>query len=103
MKTKCFKLISGEEIISDVTNETSEFVGLKNPMVLAMVGEGQLAMFPWLPLAEKQEHTLLNRNIIIDYTPNVQLISGYKQKTGGIVVAPAGLLNKGILSDWENS
>ena len=98
MKTKCFKLLSGEEIIADVTNETSEFIGLKNPMVLAMVGEGQLAMFPWAPLSNKQEFMLEVKHIILSYTPNTQLLSGYKQKTGGIVVAPAGLVSD--LGGW---
>ena len=100
MKTKCFKLVSGEEIIADVTNETGEFVGLKNPMVLAMVGEGQLAMYPWLPLAEKQEHILELRNVMLAYTPESRLLSGYKQKTGGIVTAPAGILNQ-LGNNWE--
>jgi hypothetical protein len=98
MKTKCFKLVNGEEIIADVTNETGTFSGLKNPMVLAIVGEGQLAMFPWIPLAESQEHILETRNVIIEYTPNSQIVSGYKQKTGGIVVASPGVLNQ--LNDW---
>ena len=102
MKTKCFKLVDGDEIIADVTNETGEFSGLKNPMMLTIVGEGQLAMYPWLPLADKQEHILEHRHVLIEYTPNTQLISGYKQRTGGIVTAPAGILNKGILSEWEN-
>jgi hypothetical protein len=99
MKTKCFKLVDGDEIIADVENETNVFVALKNPMALRVVGEGQLAMYPWLPLAEKQEHTLELRNVLIEYTPNQQLISGYKQRTGGILAAPAGILNQ--LNDWE--
>jgi hypothetical protein len=98
MKTKCFRLVNGDEIISDITNETDIFIGLKNPMMLAIVGEGQLAMGPWIPLAETQEYILEKRNVLIEYTPNRQLISGYKQRTGGIVVASPGVLNQ--LNDW---
>ena len=100
MKTKCFKLINDEEIIADVENDAGTFVVLKNPMVLAVVGEGKLAMYPWLPLAEKQEHILQCHNILIEYIPNAQILSGYKQRTGGIVAASPGLLNQ--LGGWED-
>jgi len=94
MRTKSFKLISGEEVLADVINETNEFVQLRNPVVLGMVGEGQLGMISWMPLAEKQEVTLQTRNIMMSYVPKQDLINHYKQRTGGIVTAPAGVLNE---------
>ncbi len=54
MSVKCFKLANGEEILSTVTNETSELAVLKQPHIIFVAGEGQLGMVPWLPLAEWQ-------------------------------------------------
>lgn len=100
MTTKCFKIITGEQVLADVLNETKEFVQLKNPVVLAMVGEGQLGLMPWVPLAEKPEVTLDTKNVILSYIPKQELINHYKTRTGGIVTAGPGVL--GQLDDWRN-
>ena len=94
MTTKSFKLVSGEEIIADVVNSTSDFVQLKNPMVMVIVGEGQLGMMPWLPLAEKPEVMIKEVNILLSYIPKQDLINHYKRQSGGIVTAGAGALNQ---------
>lgn len=94
MAVKCLKLVSQEEIIVEVTNETGEFVQFKNPLMLMLVGEGQLGLFPWLPLADKSEFTLKTDKILIDYVPKIELINTYKQRTGGIVMAGANTLNQ---------
>jgi hypothetical protein len=94
MSVKCFKLSSGEEIIAETSNETSEFVNINTPVLLVMVGEGQFAMAPWLPLADTQDCIISKKDIIVSYIPRVELANDYKQRTGRIVAAPAGVLNQ---------
>jgi hypothetical protein len=93
MGVKGFKLITGDEIMGDVTNETGEYVQLKNPVALAMAREG-LALIPWLPIADRPECVINTRNIIVSYVPQKELINHYKQQTGGIVTAGVGALNQ---------
>lgn len=94
MGTKCIKLISGEEIITDVTNETPTAISFKNPVCLMVVGEGQMALVPWLPLAEKSDFIISADRVMLTYVPKTDLVNAYKQKTGGIVTAGAGALNQ---------
>ena len=94
MQTKCIKLVSGEEILTEVLSESSDIIYIKNPVVMIMAREGQLAIVPWLPLAEKQECSIKKSDIILSYIPKQDLVNHYKQQTGGIVTAPAGVLNR---------
>lgn len=99
MTMMIFKLVSGEEILADVINQTGEIVQLKNPVMLVVVAEGQLGMIPWLPLAEKPEITIKMRDVMFSYVPKQDLVNHYKQRTGGIVTANPQVLKQ--LDSWH--
>jgi hypothetical protein len=94
MATKCIKFVSGEEVVADVVSETLTSISIKNPLVLIVVGEGQLALMPWLPLAEGSEFVFDTEKVMISYIPKQELVNTYKQRTGGVVMAGAGALNQ---------
>ena len=93
MQIQCLKLVSGEEIIANISSE-NEKIKVSKPMMLVMAGEGQLMLVPWLPLAEKSEVTIEKNNVLFSYIPKVDLENHYRQIIGGIVTAPAGALNR---------
>lgn len=93
MATKCFKMISGEEVLADWTDKDGSFE-LSNPVVVVMVGEGRIALVPWLPFAQKPICVINVDKIVASYEPNEQLVNHYKSQIGGIVTAGAGALNQ---------
>ena len=91
MNIKIVKLVTGEEVLSQVEDNIDNVV-LKKPMVLVMQQEG-LQMVPWLMLAAEQEVTIDKSKIVMIYEARQELVAGYQQQTGGIVVAPANTIN----------
>lgn len=87
-----FKLVTGEEVVAKIVSENEENVTIDQPFVLMMAGEGRMAVVPFLPLSNKPQITLSKRNILFSYEPVQTLIDHYNQQTGGIVTAPAGIL-----------
>lgn len=97
--TKCFKIVSGETILADVVNQTGEFVQLKNPLAMLLAGEGQLMLVQYLPLSNSDECIIETKHIVLSYEPKPELVSHYKQRTGGIVPASPSIL--GQLDNWR--
>jgi len=92
MTVLCIKLVSGEEIFGECTDLGQE-IQVKSPMTGMVVQDGQLAIVPWLPLAENPVCKIAKTNILLTYTPRAELINKYNSIIGGIVTAPAGALN----------
>jgi hypothetical protein len=88
------KLISGEDLLTQVDiDEGLETLTLIKPMLLVPQPNG-LQMVPWLMLAKKETVHVKEYNVITMYEPRDELVNGYRQQTGSLVVAPAGVLNK---------
>ena len=91
MTIKMVKLVTGEDLLADVTEEENK-ITLKEPMALIMQGQG-LQMVPWLMLAKVQEVTFDRSKTVLTYEPKDELVSAYQQQTGHIVTAPANVLD----------
>ncbi len=87
-------MLSGEEFIGKVTEETETTLTVKDPLAMIMVAENKMGMAPWLPLAETTEFVINKSFVVVAYTPKQELESHYNQTTGGIVIAPGGALNQ---------
>jgi hypothetical protein len=55
--------------------------------------EQGLQMVPWLMLSKEDEVTIKNDKIVMIYEPRDELVAGYRERTSGIVTAPADALN----------
>ena len=90
---KIIKLITGENLISEV-DDLNDKVRLNKPMMLGMNQERQLSMMKWLELS-KEDNVMISKDMIVMmYEPINELTNGYQQQTGGIVTAPANVLNE---------
>lgn len=90
MNTKLVKLVSGEEVIFEVGEETGSTVEMKNPITLHVVPQGGesygLQLFPYSPTKPDGIHTL-NKNQIVSTTDVPEdLTKAYVQRTTGIQI-----------------
>jgi hypothetical protein len=94
MSIKCLRLINGEEVLAHVVEE-KDCVVLQQPAVLVLSPkeEGKMMVVPWLPLAKKLECKIKTDHIVTMYDPQEGLANHYRQQTGGIVTAGAGILS----------
>ncbi len=95
-KVKVFKLINGEELISEVFNHYSDYFELKNPanIMLQQTGNGQMGVgiAPYMPYASGNVNLYKNA-IAAEAEPDQSMINEYNRIFGsGIEIAPASAL-----------
>lgn len=92
MNIKVFKLISGEELISEVVNNLPTMKTLKEPAVIVMQKTEQgvgLGMMPYMPYVSGNV-TLGTHAIAAEGEPDVKLVNEYNRLFGsGIQIASA--------------
>lgn len=52
MDIKLLKLVSGEEVLCEITDRGKNSVSCKNPCLILPTKEGQLAIIPWMPYSK---------------------------------------------------
>jgi F0F1-type ATP synthase alpha subunit len=97
MTIKILKLITGEELIGKVIDEGEIGILIDNPANIHMAptqdSRMQLYLIPYAPYAEKEQFTLKQQHVIMQYEPNVDLMNKYNHMFGsGIQIAGAGSL-----------
>ncbi len=95
-KVKVFKMINGEEIISEVFNHYNDHFELKNPanIMLQPTQNGQMGVgiAPYMPYADGNVK-LYKSAIASEATPEQSMINEYNRIFGaGIEIAPASAL-----------
>ena len=96
MDIKVFKLITLEEVLSEIESEDDTHFVLVNPVGIAVVrgkdGTPQVGFSPFPIHAEQKTDAtvcLLKKNVVYSYTPAEDFITNYKSIFGaGIVVPP---------------
>ena len=87
---KLIKLVSGEEIMADVTQEVGTTLTIENAIRLTLSQKG-VGMVPLSPFMKDSKLTLERVNIIYMAEADDELVNAYKGQFGGIVTAPPGL------------
>ena len=91
MSVKILRLINNEEVIGKVEQLKGKYK-VKNGAVVVPVGEGRLAMLPWLPHGKNDEVEIEDRNVILCFDPLDELANEYNTKIGsGLVVPPPSM------------
>lgn len=93
MTVKLFRLITGEDLISGIKNETDTAYILDAPAVIMLQDNGDkvgVGIAPYMPMIEGDTY-LFKANIVAEGKPNLQLENEYNVRFGsGLVVASAG-------------
>jgi len=94
------RLITGEEILGDVTqNETSaDKVNITNPIQIAALSNQQtknvdIHMAPFVPLSAQKTITISLGNVLCQYEPVVEILNKYNSAFGSGIIIPS---NSGI-------
>lgn len=87
-------------------NEKKKTTTIKNGAVIMPVGEGKMAIVPWLPHAEKNEVEVENEKIAFSFEPIKDIVNQYSTQFGNGLVIPeapvANALSMGEDSGLEN-
>lgn len=87
MNVKIVKLITGEEIVAEVSKTSDSNVVLKNPQKFMLTAEG-LASMPLMPLSKDKEYTIFLNHVLFTAEPEDDIKNAYNSQYGsGIVVA----------------
>jgi len=77
-------------IITQVVEETDEFIFLKEPFALVPTNDGKLNFIPWSPLSEEDTTVKVYTKHIAYYaTPNKDVIQNYNEIFSNIITPPA--------------
>lgn len=91
MQVKGFKDVSGQEFIAEVVNITNESLTIKNPLCLVPTEKGMMPV-PYI-MSSTKELVIDKSNLIFKpFDIEDEIANFYKQKFGGIVEAPTGLI-----------
>lgn len=97
MTVKVFKLISGEEVISEVSSTSDAGWFLEKPATIMLQQNSQgnvsVGIAPYMPYAENQKVYLHKIAVASDGTPDPNLKNEYNRIYGsGLITAPASAL-----------
>jgi hypothetical protein len=90
MNIKLIRMWSGEDVVSEVTEETDDFLTLVNPIVAVPAGNGQLGFAPWSPLLKSRGTPLSVRKDYVVYVTETQpdVESQYQEMFSVIATPP---------------
>ena len=87
---KVLKLITGEEVIARVTEESSNLLILEKPMTLQMIppntstGQVGFALMPWMQAAKNEKVIISTEHIIAEDEGSEQTQKNYLQLVTGL-------------------
>lgn len=105
--THLFRLNSGEEILAecDLSKSWQDEHGfaaykIKNPIILIPMGEGKIALAPWLPYCENSTMLIPSSSVMFTAVPKKTLTENYMSTVSGIIMpSPAVSPNLRLLSE----
>jgi hypothetical protein len=84
---KLVRLVSGEELLCDITDETESSVTIKNPLIMVPTGEGKIGVADYMPYTNICEGITVNMIHIMFIVDAVdQMANAHKEKFGGLIV-----------------
>ena len=108
MAIKILRLITGEDIIGDFSEEASNQVKLKKPFIIYPTSQPKpgeaikFGMYTYIPYAETEEITFNNDKVITIVDPKQDLLASYTQSTSSIIQGP-GLLKETKETTWDST
>ena len=91
---KLIRLISGEELMAEVTAETDTGVSIKNPVRVVLMPNKldpktpTVGFAPWVEFSEEKDFTIHKAHVIVTMKPVQEFVNQYNSMFGGIVSVP---------------
>jgi hypothetical protein len=88
---KLIRLSTGEDVISNIVEESDTYIKVKNPIVAFPSEVGRIGFAPWSPLMSKevQEIEVSKKFIIYITDPDEGIVEQYNQMFGSKLVTPS--------------
>ncbi len=87
MEIKVLKLITGEEVISQIEEKNDKYV-LKSPQKFMLTQEG-IASMPMMPFSTSETYEIDKKHIIYVCEPELDIRKVYNSKYGSGVILPS--------------
>lgn len=90
------RLITGEEILGEVTESTESSCSISNPTQIAAqpnpkTGNVDIHMAPFVPLSSQKAITISLKNVLCQYEPVVEILNKYNTMFGSGIIIPKGV------------
>lgn len=93
MKIKLLRLVSGEEIIAEITNTDEETYLIKDAIVMIPAGEGRIGFMPFMPYTEaKNGLTIRKQDVMFSVDPIKDMVDQFRQARSGIEIPSKGII-----------
>lgn len=98
---KILKMISGEELLAEITNETETHITIKNPVrVVVMPTKTNpqtptVGFAPWADFSEEKDFTMHKAHVIVTMKPVQEFVNQYNAMFSGIVAPSSKLIIPG--------
>lgn len=92
MNIKCYKLVTGEEIVAQEQESGDDYVIIKEPIAMVAVpgqnGQYGYGMMPFLPFFDTDRFNIAKKNIMLSGVPVTDILNKYNSMFGsGIQIA----------------
>ena len=85
MTVKLIRMWSGEDVITDVVEKTTDYYIIENPIVAVPTQQqGQIGFAPWSPLHKKGKIKVAEKYVVYIGEPQEEIIEEYKTMFGKI-------------------
>lgn len=90
INVKLFRIVTGEEVVSELVLETETSITIKNGLVVVPTPQGGIGFAPWTPVISKDKPEIeLSKNFVV-YIAEVdeQVKNKYNEIYGSKLVTP---------------
>ena len=78
MTVKLIRMWSGEDVVADIIEETSDSIVIPDPIVAVPSPQhGNIAFAPWSPLLQKDKIEVTKKYIVYEGNPQDEIIEQY--------------------------
>lgn len=93
MKIKLLRLVSGEEVIAEITNTNEDSYQIKDAIVMIPAGEGKLGFMPWMPYTKAADGVSIRKqDVMFVIDPIEDLVDQFRAARSGIQTPPKGII-----------
>ena len=78
MTVKLIRMWSGEDVVADIIEETSDSIVITDPIVaVPSPQQGNIAFAPWSPLLQKDKIEVTKKYLVYEGNPQDEIIEQY--------------------------
>ena len=93
MTVKLIRMWSGEDVIADIIEETTDSIIITDPIVaVPSQQQGQIGFAPWSPLLQKDKLEVTKKYVVYIGDPQDEIIEQYNSMFGKITKATKQLI-----------